>query len=110
VVLARATIEKSDYNDQAMCPGYAERSNKALKMPAQLAPNPSSDFCTITFEVPTSATLLVSDLQGRLIKILEVVEAYSYVLDTQDLANGLYMVSIKGSQGRQLVSKMVVLH
>lgn len=109
VVLARAAIEKIDYNDQAMCPGYGERSSTAATLNAKFSPNPSSDFCTITFDLPTSANLFVSDLQGSIIKILDIKESFSYILDTGDLANGLYMISVLDSHGRQFVSKMAVL-
>ncbi len=108
--MARAAIEKSDYDDLAMCPGFGERSSKSQIWAGKLAPNPSGDFCSIAFEIPTSATLLVSDLQGRVIKTMDVKEAYSYVLDVRDLVNGLYTVSIKGSEGRRFVGKLVVLH
>ena len=110
VVMARAAIEQFNYDDQAMCPGYTERSSNTADLPVKLAPNPSTDFCSITFENPTTATLLVSDLDGRMIRSLDVKEASSYVLDTRDLVNGLYTVTIKDDQGQQSVNKLVILH
>ncbi len=110
VVLARAAINKSDYVDEVMCPGYAERTSQILTLPAKLMPNPASDICYIAFDQQTTATLLVSDLQGHLLKTLKVKEVYSLVLDTQDLANGLYAISIKDARGHQFFGKLAIVH
>ncbi len=113
VVLARTAIGVFIYNDEAMCPGQGlrpERSELATRQLARLAPNPASDICHVTFEKPMSGTLFVRDLQGQILRTLQLREEATLDLDTYNLVNGLYLISIKDVQGRQFVSKLAVIH
>lgn len=110
VVMARAILELYDYDDQATCPGYAERNKGVAVLPVSIAPNPSADLCTLTFSSPFTATVLVNNMHGALIRSLEVTEATTVVLDTREWANGMYTISINDAQGQRSFGKLVVLH
>lgn len=110
VVMARAILERYDYDDQATCPGFAERNKGVAVLPVSIAPNPSADLCTLTFSSPSTATVLVNNMHGALIRSLEVTEATTVVLDTREWANGMYTISINDAQGHRAFGKLVVLH
>ena len=73
----------------------------AAIMPA-LYPNPANDQVTLTASIPqeSSVTILVSDLQGNTMASYQrkaVAGENQFVLDTNNLASGLYILRIQGS-------------
>ncbi|MFN0036011.1 MAG: T9SS type A sorting domain-containing protein [Saprospiraceae bacterium] len=112
VVIARAAIEKFDYDDEALCPGFTQpRSGDATgSFNATLVPNPANDICHVVFGRAASGTLTLSDLQGRVLRYVRLTDVGSFDLDTRDLTIGLYYVQVKSEQGIVCSNKLAVSH
>ncbi|MEO5674791.1 MAG: T9SS type A sorting domain-containing protein, partial [Chitinophagales bacterium] len=69
------------------------------QMQLQLFPNPASDYCTITFDIPpreNKVTLTVFDLQGReLVKEKLSSSDHQLELPLQNFATGLYVIELR---------------
>jgi len=112
VVIARAAIEKFDYDDEAMCPGFSQprSGNAAGYFSTTFVPNPANDNCHILFDKAISGTLNLFDLQGRMQLSFQLTNVASYDLNTQDLPVGLYFLQVKTDQGVVCSSKLVITH
>ncbi len=78
---------------------------------SQNSPNPTNGFTTIDYSLPstfTNVTMSVIDLKGQLIKEIKLTDAKGSVsIDSNELANGTYIYSIK-SNGKVLSSKKML--
>jgi hypothetical protein len=75
-------------------------------------PNPSSNSVTIfssSIETRISAATMV-DINGRIVRKIEGNKSYYTVIPVEDLANGMYAIEIKTTDGLQSVKKVIVQH
>ncbi len=112
VVIARAALEKFDYDDEAMCPGFSQpRSEDATRFfNTTLFPNPANDICHIAFDKAVSGMLTLCDPQGRIQRSIQLTDAGSFDLNTQNLPAGLYYVQVKGEQRLVCLNKLAIVH
>ncbi|MBP6811986.1 MAG: T9SS type A sorting domain-containing protein, partial [Saprospiraceae bacterium] len=112
VVLARAAINKFDYNDEAMCPGYTQpRSDNGFEVVhAILSPNPASNLCQIRFDKALSGTLTICNLQGQVLRSLQLSNTLSLDIDTESLPTSLYVVQIKTDAMPVWSAKLTISH
>jgi hypothetical protein len=85
--------------------GLGDNDNVVFDLTAATAlkvfPVPATDFVTIATELTTDASvdLIVTDLNGRIIRTITAIEAtagtFSQQLDIQNLPNGNYVVRLK---------------
>ena len=63
-------------------------------------PNPFNDFTTLTFNNPEgqSYTLFITDLSGKVLRILENITTSGFVLERGELKEGLYFVELRGTK------------
>ena len=75
-------------------------------------PNPSSNSITVfSSSVEISiATITLTDFNGRIVRKIDNNKSYYAVVPVEDLANGMYAVEIKTSNGEQAVKKVIVQH
>ena len=63
-----------------------------------ISPNPTSDFLTMEMSNTPSAIssvyISISDIYGRIIKRISTIETEKVQIDVQDLAEGIYLLSI----------------
>nr|GFA57996.1 hypothetical protein [Tanacetum cinerariifolium] len=76
--------------------------NKEVAVTPALYPNPANDQVTLTTTVSqeSSVTIVITDLQGNTMASYQrnaVVGENQFVLDTNNLANGLYILRVQGS-------------
>ena len=90
----------SGVNNQEMTSVDSEKSIK-------IYPNPSFDFCDIN-SIENIETLTLSNLMGSIIHV-KTVNAHNYRVPTNELANGVYIISIK-TVSENLTKKLVVKH
>ena len=64
----------------------------------QIYPNPFDESTTIMFSNPESNyyTLYITDLSGKVCRIVNNIAASEYVLEKEDLQPGLYFVELRG--------------
>jgi hypothetical protein len=112
VVMARTVIEKFDYDDEAMCPGFIQERNLNANdsFNTTLVPNPADDICHIVFDKVLSGMLTLFDPQGREQYCIQLTDAASYDLNTRGLPVGLYYVQVKTGQGVKCSSKLAIVH
>lgn len=79
---------------------------------ANVFPNPATQNTTLTWNNIDNATLEVRDLQGKVVFTQSNITNNSYLLNTSEIANGLYTYTIKPSNsnaslltGRLVISK-----
>lgn len=73
----------------------------------QVYPNPTSDNIYIKGANLSIQNILVSDLNGRILKSFDYANVSETVLNLSDLSNGVYFVSIKSDEGT--ISKKIIL-
>ena len=112
VVIARTAIEKFNYNDEAMCPGFSQSrsGNDTGYLGTTLAPNPANDICHIFFDKAISGVIHLLDLQGQTQRSFQLKNAISYDLNTVNLAAGLYYLQVRTDQGVVCSSKLAITH
>ena len=112
VVLARAAINKSDYNDAAMCPGYTQqRSNNCIEMMnTTISPNPASDRCQVRFDKAINGTLTLSSLQGQVLKSIPISNTLSLDFDIGSLPTSLYILQVKANERSIWSGKLAISH
>lgn len=122
-------ISTAVYNDQWFLGGFGPEPAAVLRMEIDLYstsdevslpdnslkfyPNPANNFLNvdIDLEQPTLANITLADLNGRVISIDEVENAYkqSRQYDVSGLPNGMYIVRIATKAGTK-TKKFVVQH
>lgn len=112
VVMARAAIDATHYDNAAMCPGYvAPRSRaEAATLKARLLPNPASDRCLIVFEQPLTGLLWIFNAQGQTMQQTSLKEHASVDINTQNWPDGIYHIKIHTLSGKQFFSRLSVVH
>jgi hypothetical protein len=79
-----------------------------------LMPNPADGSVTVNF--PANAEdgiLMLTDLWGRLLlqrKVSDLEGLTSLTIPTEELTNGIYLVSVKEKSGRSLVKRLTITH
>ncbi|HPH83378.1 MAG TPA: T9SS type A sorting domain-containing protein [Flavobacteriales bacterium] len=77
----------------------------------RLFPNPSNNTITLQSPLIKSGTnLFLRDISGRLIHQLKIQELNQIELNTQDLADGIYLVQVIGEEGKEVRERFVVQH
>lgn len=112
VVWARAAIGQFDYDDEEMCPGYFEEIISAVGTPGRLEatvwPNPATGHCRVIFDQPLSGTLVLRNLNGQVVKSIQVSKIAVFDLDIQNLPSGLYLLEVSTPEIQQLLTKLVI--
>lgn len=91
-----------------------ELAPEKMDAPLALFPNPTNSGVTAKFAVGDneSVSLLVMDINGRLVKQHDLGKLYSgeaiYTFDTAELTSGIYIVNISGTSGMKRVGKLIV--
>lgn len=111
VVLARSAIDKFDFDDEAMCPGWVEeRTNQSIVLNAKISPNPANTQCRIFFEQAVNGTLYVRNMQGQTVQSLTLSERSALILNTEKWPAGLYTVSVFADSGARFSAKVAISH
>jgi len=72
-----------------------------------LAPNPASDFATLTYSATAETVVNVADLKGSVVKTVKGSTS-SATINTSDLTSGLYVVTVVVDGVPSAVEKLVV--
>ncbi|MEZ4939980.1 MAG: right-handed parallel beta-helix repeat-containing protein [Saprospiraceae bacterium] len=111
VVLARSAIEKFDYDDEAMCPGWVdERTAPGAALNASIFPNPANTVCRISFKEPVRGTLHIRNMQGLMVQSLTLADVPTVTINTEKWPAGLYVVSAIADSGVRFTSKIAISH
>jgi len=65
-----------------------------LELSAQISPNPTSGEVKISFNNQISASLILTDLSGKII-VENFINGMEYLLDLSSLTSGTYLISIQ---------------
>ncbi len=79
----------------------------APSLNVSIAPNPSSEFITVTAEGVNKATVRIIDVLGNLILTNEITE--SKMFDVSEYRNGIYFIIVE-SNGAKTVNRKVIIH
>jgi len=73
-------------------------------------PNPSSDFCTLSFANLNneSHSLVICDIAGKIVKTINNINGYSIELDNTGMESGVYFYKIEAGKFVQ-TKKMILL-
>ncbi|MFH2141439.1 MAG: T9SS type A sorting domain-containing protein [Bacteroidota bacterium] len=76
----------------------------------KIAPNPFNKTANISFESfeGEECMLILSDLQGRIVKIKGNIKINQVCLDASDYTRGVYSVKVLGNKGTKLETKIVI--
>lgn len=112
VVMARAAIDATNYDDAAMCPGYTVPRTRAETPPpaARLMPNPASERCRLVFEQPLTGTLRIISPQGQVVQQALLKETSVFDVETRNLPAGVYQINVQTDRGIQVFNRMNVVH
>jgi len=72
-----------------------------------VAPNPANEMVTVNLENIYTGSLLITDVTGRIVKQIQVNNTNRVQINTSDLSNGFYQLSMSD---KNIVSKLQVLH
>lgn len=81
----------------------------------ELAPNPASDYSTLTFDLDNAAdvNLSIVDIMGRVVSNETIGNnlngTFNHTINTTNLTNGLYLVNLNVG-GKRVVKRMNVSH
>ena len=64
---------------------------------ADIFPNPAADFVNIRLEEATSTSLIMTDMQGKIVKKQTITNDCS--LPINDLASGMYLIRLQNEKG-----------
>lgn len=87
-------------------PNVVLNTNDFIKEGIVIYPNPSKDWLTIESPAVTLEKIFFYDLQGRLVKQLNVNGSTKEKINIQDLASGVYYINVVTSEGS--ISKKIV--
>lgn len=105
--LGTSGINYADLWEYGSISGVEE--NKNGLSPMKVFPNPVHESATLKFSAPVhNATLMLCDLNGQQTQFISNVSGDNYTFERNDLAPGIYFLSLEES-GRQLsVSKIII--
>jgi fimbrial isopeptide formation D2 family protein len=72
-----------------------------------IAPNPANDMVTVNFENNYTGSLIITDVTGRIVKQVQANNTNRVQINTSDLSNGFYQLSMNG---KNTVSKLQIIH
>jgi hypothetical protein len=72
-----------------------------------ISPNPANDMVTVNFENNYTGSLIITDVTGRIVKQVQVNNTNRVQINTSDLSNGFYQLSMNG---KNTVSKLQIIH
>ncbi|MFC2081241.1 T9SS type A sorting domain-containing protein, partial [Bacteroidota bacterium] len=86
------TVDINDVVEPAV--GIFQTGVKALR----IYPNPFTHYTTIQFPNPTSRSfqMILTDLSGKVYRIVDDITTSEYVLQKGDLKKGLYFIELRG--------------
>lgn len=118
VVWVQRSSTREVYQSMYALEGTASIENNELEAITQLSiyPNPTSDLAMVTYATAADAgnvTISVYDNAGKLVKE-EIVptngtETMTHNIDTKDLENGMYIVTLSTEEGKK-TEKLSVMH
>ena len=92
-------------------PTESVKENDYLSTPF---PNPSNEYCTVFYKLPannTQGTIIISDVNGSIVKKIEVDSKNEYILfNNQNLNNGMYLYSLYANDNLLETKKLIVAH
>lgn len=83
-------------------------TKKSIKSTVSLYPNPTTQFLKIEFQEEKSRVLSIRNNQGVEVERIAEVTSTTYMLDTQDLKAGYYLLFEKNGDAEKFISKFVV--
>jgi len=99
------------YIDNINISGLTGLDETKTQLDVKLLPNPSNGLVNLQVQggLGTEAEVMVFDALGRLVFSQQVqAGVVMSSLDMSELANGIYMVSVKEQSGRQGIQKLVI--
>lgn len=88
--------------------GPATEDEAAVPSPTQVYPNPANDAVTIPNLDGILSTVMLFDLNGKLIRQEQVNEAGNYTLNVSDVDAGVYMLTLSYSNGSSDNQKLII--
>lgn len=98
-----AIITNTTVNTLELLTGIEQTSQSTITV----APNPANDLVTVNFENNYTGSLIITDVTGRMVKQVQVNNTNRVHINTSDLSNGFYLLSMNG---KNTVSKLQILH
>lgn len=91
-------------SDTSVCTLLADAglSEKSLSN-ILISPNPNTGSFVLTGDLPTNGTILVYDVQGKLIKVDEILNNASHAMQMENVNKGVYFVQIQSERGTQMI-------
>lgn len=109
VVLARAVIGDTEYDDEAMCPGANQpRGYAAGNWKIVLSPNPAQGCCRLALNRAVNGALFVRNLQGQIVWE-ERLSGVSFAdLQTANWPSGAYILTVANETGIVYSGKLII--
>ena len=98
-----AIITNTTVNTLELLTGIEQTSQSTITV----APNPANDMVTVNFENNYTGSLIITDVTGRMVKQVQVNNTNKVHINTSDLSNGFYQLSMNG---KNTVSKLQMIH
>src|SRR6202008_3696147 len=74
-----------------------------------IIPNPTADKTTIVFSLKDNGRIVLADMLGNIIKMVDLQkDQQEYLLETTDLAQGVYFITIFEKDAKLSTRKLVV--
>lgn len=92
-----------DGNDVSMITSV----NENIEMEVNVYPNPVRDVLNIKMDKAEAAVLEINAISGELVKTVEIGQ--STAISVSELHNGIYILTVKGKNGKKLATKRMVI-
>jgi hypothetical protein len=109
VVMARAILEETRHNDNALYPGISERGRSSV-LTGTVTPNPASDICRLHFSSPETGLLSVKSLNGQCVYSSRLQQTAIFDLNASSWPNGVYFAEMRSEKGPQYLYKIAIAH
>ncbi len=70
----------------------------------KIYPNPATDYCVVDFKTTGATDIILTDIQGKSVRVWEGVGTgtrIQHTIDLTNLAKGIYLLSVRQGAGRQ---------
>jgi hypothetical protein len=90
---------------------FKHNTNSLLPLVTALQPNPTNNAAQLSYHLPDqqSATLLLYDINGRLISSNTFSGNGTYTLNTNELTNGVYFYTVQSNHNVLMHNKLVII-
>ena len=99
------------YNDKLIClqGGIALRKSKPKVFSFNLFPNPATDQVTVQYSIETDGVLKIINTIGETVSIHRIPSDNNQIkVDTKNLTNGIYFVSLRDNNQANKIIKFVI--